>query len=160
MSHQSTVFSVPRYVGLSLRFGTPHQASEVPSFQEGFMGSMLLLLNLKMHLEHLLLIINFRFIDAIWCEAVMSLNGCDEDETIRILAGPTYYRCSHDRHVLFNLLGACLSLLHGEIDVSYMPLLLTQSIVHLLCRAHCPVCADLGKATYCDCNHDVFRQNR
>ncbi|GJS24481.1 hypothetical protein Tco_0453113 [Tanacetum coccineum] len=27
-----------------------------------------------------------RFIDAIWCEAVMSLNGCDEDETIRILA--------------------------------------------------------------------------
>ncbi|GJT15994.1 hypothetical protein Tco_0874700 [Tanacetum coccineum] len=27
------------------------------------------------------------FIDAIWCEAVMSLNGCDEDETIRILAG-------------------------------------------------------------------------
>ncbi|GJW59101.1 hypothetical protein Tco_0105832, partial [Tanacetum coccineum] len=26
------------------------------------------------------------FIDAIWCEVVMSLNGCDKDETIRILA--------------------------------------------------------------------------
>ncbi|GJX38639.1 4-coumarate--CoA ligase 2-like protein [Tanacetum coccineum] len=39
--------------------------------------------------DHLLKRAGFyvKFIDAVWCEAVISLNGCDEDETIRILAG-------------------------------------------------------------------------
>ncbi|GJS80990.1 hypothetical protein Tco_0747531 [Tanacetum coccineum] len=62
-----------------------------------FMGEYVALIELQDALralafdinEHLLKRAGFyiKFIDAVWCEAVMSLNSCDEDETIRILAG-------------------------------------------------------------------------
>ncbi|GJR45518.1 hypothetical protein Tco_1313621 [Tanacetum coccineum] len=48
------------------------------------------------------------FIDAIWCEAVMSLNGCDEDETIRILAGrPTMVAAMADIMMVISVVMGC-----------------------------------------------------
>ncbi|GKA31660.1 hypothetical protein Tco_0717965 [Tanacetum coccineum] len=60
------------------------------------------------------------YIDAIWCEAVMSLNGCDEDETICILAGrPTMVAAMadifHSPHPLASIVSLLETMYHNHL---------------------------------------------